>query len=184
MAMLAALATVAGTAVSALGTIAAGKQAEAAAGYEAQQLEIAGDEEQAAAAQERDQIRRKKELALSSLTARAAASGFSASDPTALDLAEDIERYGTVQEQMAMYGGRSRKAGRVAQAEASRMTGRAARQGAAYKAVGIVLSGVGTLADRYNPAGHAKGVPSSGLHYGSGGANSSAVRRTTGTRYG
>jgi hypothetical protein len=167
------IATVAGTVIGAAGQMAAGKQAQAAANYEAQQQEVAAKEEMAAAAHERDQLRRRKELSLSTLQTNAAASGFSATDPTALNLADEIERYGTVQEQMAMYGGSSRAAGRRSQAEAARMSGRAAKQGATYRAVGTVLSGVGTLADRYNPSRQGRSgaaAPSSGLYFGTGGS--------------
>jgi hypothetical protein len=168
--VIAPIATVAGTVLGYQGAMAQGKAAQAAANYEAQQMEMQGKEELAAAGAERDQLRRKKELAQSTLQANAAASGFSATDPTALNLAEDIEEYGTLQEQMAMYGGSSRAAGRKAQAEAARMTGRAAMQGARYKAMGTVLSGVSTLADRYNPTRQVSNAGSSyGTYYGSGG---------------
>lgn len=166
--ILAPIATVAGTVVSYAGTMAAGKSAKAAAEYEAQQQEIAAKEERAAAQRDAEQLRRRKTLALSNLQTNAAASGFSASDPTVLNLAEDISRYGTVQEQMAQYGGESRAAGRRAQAEAARMSGRAAMQGAQYRAIGTVLSGITSLADRYNPSRRAGAGASSPYYYGSG----------------
>lgn len=143
------VATVAGTAVTAAGTIAAGKSAKRAADYEAAQLDIRAKEEQAAAQREAEQLRRRKEVALSTLTANAAASGFTATDPTALQIADDIENYGTMQEQMAMYGGQSRRVGTEAQAEGRRYEGRAALSGAKSKAMGTILGGVTTLADRY-----------------------------------
>lgn len=167
MSTIATVATVAGTAVAVAGAQQEGQARKAMGKYEAQQLEIQADEEQAAAGFERDQIQRKKDLALSTLQTNAAASGFSATDPTALNLAEDIEEYGTLQEQMAMYGGSSRAAGRRAQAEAARMTGNAAARGASYRAAGTVLSGIGTIADRYNPTRQTGAQSSSPYHYGS-----------------
>lgn len=145
------LATVAGTAVAARGTIAEGKAAQVAANYEAQQLDIKGKEEQAAAQREAEQLRRQKNLALSKVTARSAASGFSATDPSTLAISDEIEKYGTVQEQMAMHGGTSRRAGLEAQATAARFEGRQARKASRYKAAGTILSGVSTLASRFNP---------------------------------
>lgn len=149
--MAAILATVGGSAVSAMGTIAAGDAAYESAKYEAAQLDIKAKEEQAQAQQEAKQFREQKERAQSALTARAAASGFSATDPTALALLDELERYGTLQEQMAQYGGKSRRAGTEAQATGVRMTGKAERRGSRYSAAGTILSGIGGGLSKYNP---------------------------------
>mgnify|MGYP001590167554 CR=1 FL=1 len=159
LATIATVATVAGTTVSAAGTIAGGNAANKAAGYEALQLEAKGKEEQAAARVEADQYKRKKELAQSTLQNRAAASGFSATDPTSLNLAEGIEEYGTLQEQMALYGGASRRAGLEGQAAASRWEGKVAKQASRYKAAATILGGISTLASRYNPTATQSDVP-------------------------
>lgn len=143
------LATIAGAGVTAAGTLAAGKSAQQAAEYEAAQLDIKAKEEQAAAQRDAEEYRRRKQFALSKLQTNAAASGFTATDPTALALADEIEQYGTYQQQMAQYGGTSRKAGLEAQAIGRRMEGRAARRGASYGAAGTILSGISSLA-RYN----------------------------------
>ena len=161
--MIATIASIAGTAVSAMGTIAAGKQQQAAANYEAQQLAMKGKEEQAAGQQEAEQYRRQKNLALSSLTNRAAASGFSATDPTALTIGDEISKYGTLQEQMAAYGGRSRRAGYDASAAVARMEGKAARKGSYYSAAATILGGASTLADKYAPKAK---TAQSGYRYG------------------
>lgn len=161
-AAISAITTVASTGVTAAGTIAAGKQQEAAAKFEAQQLEMRAKEEQAAAQREAEQYRRKKDMALSTLQARSASSGFTATDPTTLAIADEIARYGTMQEQMAMYGGKSRRAGNEAQAQAARMEGAAARQGSYYSAAGTILGGISTVANRLN-----KPTPSGGsFRYG------------------
>lgn len=157
---IAAIATVAGSAVSAVGTIAAGNAAKEQADYEAAQLDIKAKEEQAAAQQEAQQLREKKERALSSLTARAAASGFSATDPTALALSDEIERYGTLQEQMAQYGGKSRRAGYEAQATGTRITGQAAKKGSRLSAAGTILGGISSLG-KYGGSVKGGGSPSS-----------------------
>lgn len=176
-------ATIVGTGVSAVGTIAAGRaqarQAQAAglagkqaADYEAAQLEMRGKEEQAAAQREAEEYRRRKELALSTGQARAAASGFSATDPTALALADEIAKYGTLQEQLATYGGTSRRAGLEAAATGERFSGQSAyeaglktaksiRRGSYFDAASTILGGVSTLADKYDRRGRS-GVAAGG----------------------
>lgn len=156
MAALATIATVvstvaglAGSYMQAQGTLAAGKAAQQAAEFEAKQLDIKAKEEQAAAQRDMFDQRREKELALSKLQSNAAASGFSATDPTALALADEIEKYGTYKEQMAMYGGTSRRAGIEAQAAGRRMEGKAARIGSQYSAAGTILGGISTMAGKY-----------------------------------
>lgn len=143
------IAGLAGSVVSAAGTVAAGKAAQQAAEYEAAQLDIKAKEEQAAAQREAEEKKRTKQLALSELQSKAAASGFTATDPTALALVDEITRYGTVQEQMAMYGGESRKAGLEAQAEGRRLEGRAAKAASKTSALATILGGIGTFAGKY-----------------------------------
>lgn len=198
MAELAMVATLASSAVTAAGTIAAGRQAaqigameqqrlqmegnaaKKAAEYRAAQLDVRAKDERAAAQREADQYRRQKELALSKLTTRAAGSGFSATDPTTLALGDEIEEYGTLQEQMARYGGESRAAGARAQAEAALYTGRSAqvanymqgdiayqtgqakKDASYYSAAGTILGGIGQFGQSY-----AKHTPvASGYRYG------------------
>lgn len=165
------IAQVAGTGLTALGTIAAGrnaaaqgKMAQQAADYEAAQLDIRAKEEKAAAQREAREFQRRKEHALSSLQARGASSGFSATDPTALAIADELARYGTLQEQTAQYGGSSRMAGTYAQADARRMAGdMALMEGKAKKsssyltAAGTILGGISDLGKKYNPKAYAYG---------------------------
>jgi hypothetical protein len=166
LAMISAVVGMMGSVVQAQGTIAAGKQAKVAADYEAAQLDIKAKEEQAAAQREGFEHQRKKELALSELTTKSAASGFSATDPTSLALADEIEKYGTVQQQMAMYGGTSRRAGIEAQAEGRRMEGKAAVTGARSAALGTILGGISSMAGKFaQPYGKSSGA-SGGGYYG------------------
>jgi hypothetical protein len=144
MAAISAVLGVVGSLVSAAGTMAAGRAQQQAAEYEAQQLEIKGKEERAAAQREGQEHERKKDLTLSTLQARGATSGFSATDPTSLALADEITKYGTYQQQMAMYGGESRQVGLEAQAEGRRMEGRAAVKGAKFAALGTIIGGAGS----------------------------------------
>jgi hypothetical protein len=156
MAALAAVATVvsaaagmAGSYMQAQGTIAAGKAAKQAADYEAAQLDIKAKEDQAAAQRDAEQHGREKDLALSKLQTNAAASGFSATDPSALAMADEIAKYGTYKEQLTMYGGTSRKAGIEAQAVGRRMEGKAALAGARSQATATILGGISTMAGKY-----------------------------------
>lgn len=160
------IASLAGTVVGMAGQMAAGKAAEAAAEYEAKQHEVAGKEKLALAQREARDLERKKDLALSTLQTNAAGSGFTATDPTALLLARGIDEYGEEQKGMAMYSGRAGKEGSFNQAAAARMSGKAAKQGATYKAFGTLLSGFGTIADRYNPVRQASSSSSSRYFYG------------------
>jgi hypothetical protein len=133
-----------GTIVSAAGTIAAGKAEQAAANYQAAQMDIKAKEEHAAAQREAFQLGRKKKLALSNLQARMAHSGGAGSVDEEL-IADELTEYGTMQEQMAAYGGLSRRQGLEDSAEGLRMTGKAAAAGAKTAAIGQFAGGFGTI---------------------------------------
>jgi len=133
----------AGSAISAKGTIAAGKAEQQVANYQAAQAEVKGKEERAAAQRDAMQYKRQMQLALSKLQNNAAASGFAATDEGTMDIAEEIAKYGTLQQQIAQYGGKSRQKGYQAQAQGLRLSGQAARQGAGYGATGTILAGAG-----------------------------------------
>jgi hypothetical protein len=200
LATIAAIASVASAGVTAVGTIAAGQAArqqgdmeaaflqqqgqaqKQAAEFEAAQLDIKAKDERALAQRERMQIQRQKKLALSSLTARAAGSGFSATDPTALALSDEIEKYGTLQEQFATYGGDVRAnemelgaAGRrfsgqrglesaYTSASIARAGGRAREVGSYFSAGGTILGGISSFADRYGK--RTTSVPKTSYRYG------------------
>lgn len=172
--VIAAVATLASAGVSAYGTIAAGKAQDQAAKYEAAQLDIEAKNRKAESQIEAGEISRRKDLALSNLQANAAASGFSATDPTALAKADEIARYGTFQEQLAQYGGTSQRAGLEAQAEARRFTGKAQRIGSRYSAAGTILGGIGSAAS---------GFSGGGSSFGSGGNSWAATIEPTTPRY-
>jgi hypothetical protein len=152
-----------------------GRYAQQQANFEAKQLKAKALEEHAAAQQEASQYRRKKELALSKLQADAAGSNWSATDASTLALAGEIARYGTVQEQMAMYGGASRRAGYETQAKVTRFNGAseasarfaeadATRSGAKYQVAGTILGGATSLLDRFGDRARPK--QSSAYRYG------------------
>jgi hypothetical protein len=164
LALISAVAGIAGSFISARGTLAAGKAQQQALNYEAAQLDVEAKQKQAEAQIEASQYKRNKDLKLSTLQNEAAASGFSATDPTSLSLADDITKYGTFQEQLAQYGGQVQRAGIEAQAEGRRMTGRAAVIGSRYAAAGTILGGISSMASKFNPS--TAGVSSSSFMYG------------------
>lgn len=169
--MVAMVATAAAGAVSAVGSIAAGNAQAAmaasraafekqAADVEARRLDIRANDEMALAQRDMLQLNRQKNMALSSLQARAASSGFTATDPTTLAIADEIQRYGTLQEQMALFGGTVRADDMRFGADAKRYSGAAGvslasqygdavRQNAAFTAAGTILGTMSSLAGRY-----------------------------------
>lgn len=149
MAELALLATIAGTIMQASGQMAAGKAAQKAADFEAAQLDIKAKEERAAAQRESEQYEHQTKLALSELQSKGAAGGFTATDPTALALADEITKYGTFQQQMVAYGGESRGQGLESQAAGRRYEGAAKAAAAKGGAAATLLSGFGGLAKGY-----------------------------------
>lgn len=134
--------TIAGAAISAQGQKASARAQQRALDYQAKQLEIQAKEEQAAAQHQVFEKRREKQMALSALQSRGAAGGFETTDPTGLQIGEEIAKYGTLQEMMAAYGGRSRRAGLEAEAVGRRAEGASIVQGAKSAAMGTLIGGV------------------------------------------
>lgn len=159
MAMLAAIAPIAqviGAGVSALGTIAAGRSQREAGEWQAREYERQADSERATAQVEAEGRQRQSRLLQSRLQTVGAASGFSATDPTALNLTGEIERQGRLQADMATYAGEDRATGLRSQGAMSIYGGQAAETGAMYRAAGTILGGIGGLArygDTRSPGG-------------------------------
>lgn len=150
MAELALAATVIGGAVSAAGTLAAGKSAKEAQYFKAAQEDQAAQESRAASQRQALEKRRMTGLALSKVQAGAAASGAGAADPGIIKIASDIAGRGEYQALTDMYTGENRARGLEDMAMGDRMTGDAARTGSYYKAAGTLLSTGGSFYDRYN----------------------------------
>jgi hypothetical protein len=173
LASLPAIATAVGTGVSAIGTLASGKAQQQQLtqqglaekemrDFNATQLIAKGKEEVAASQQDAAQYKRNKDLALSTIQNRAAAGGFTATDPTAMAIADEVDKYGSLQEKMALWGGLSRRAGLEGQAAGERFTGESAyasaiqsgknaRKASYFDAASTILGGVSTLASKYDP---------------------------------
>jgi hypothetical protein len=146
------IAMIASTAMTAAGTIAAGNQQRAAGRWQQQESERQSRAERAGAQREAEQIERRRDLASARLQTSAAASGFSATDPTALLINDEIQRYGTYQARMSQYGGEDRATGLEAQGAMARFSGDAAASGSRLRAVSTVLDGISGL-NRYRNTG-------------------------------
>lgn len=131
---------VGGTAVSALGQLAAGRSARAAANFEAAQLEQSAKAEQAMASREAEQRRKEKNLVIS----RARAVGAAGGGGLDYDLLGALEEEGELRARDAVFSGEETAQGRLAQAGARRAEGRAASTAAFYGAGSSVLSQAGT----------------------------------------
>lgn len=155
---------VVGSAVSAGGTImggnaaaAAGQSAQQAQNFKAQQEDMAAQESRAASQRSALDKGRETTLLLSTLQARAAASGGGASDVGVLNLAGDIAGRGEYESLMDMYRGENRARGLEDTAIGSRLSGEAAaaegkaKQSASYlSAAGTIIGGAGSAYRTYN----------------------------------
>lgn len=152
-----------GTVVSAMGTIASGKaQAQAAqtqaqmAMYQAKQEDRKAQTERAAAQRSAIEERREGRFALSTLQARAAASGGGAADPTVIALGESIagrSEYGAL---METYKGEDKARGWEDQAILHRMQAGAfnaqasgATAGSSLSAAGTIIGGLGSAFSKF-----------------------------------
>ena len=139
-----------GTLGSASAQSAAGKAQQQAANYKAAQEGQQATQAIAAGQQNMFQQQRKTALTQSSLVARAAADGGSATDPTVLTLGQDIAGRGEINALDALWQGQDKATGLQAQANADRYNGAVAKQGADMASTGTLLSGAGTLFSRFS----------------------------------
>jgi hypothetical protein len=158
-----ALVSLVGTAVSAMGTIAAGNAQQQAAQAQAQmnqfkakQHDAAAAESRAAAQREALEHRKAGELAQSQLQARAAADGGTATDVTPLNLGGGIASKASYGALMANYKGENRARGLEDQATLDRMAaaaalaeGEAKQTASMFSAAGTVISGLGSAYSLY-----------------------------------
>lgn len=135
------LASGAGTLGSASAQSAAGKAQQQAANYKAAQEDQQATQAIAAGQQNMFQQQRKTALTQSTLTARAAADGGTATDPTVLSLSQDIAGRGEINALDALWQGQDKATGLQAQASADRYNGAVAQQGADLTSTGTLLSG-------------------------------------------
>ncbi len=139
------VAMVGGTLLSSAGAIQAGKQEQAAANYQAAQLEASGKAEMASSQRKALEERRRSDMAISRAKAVGAASGGGQD----LNLIGAIEEEGTYNTLVAEWEGKERMSGRNAQAAASRVEGKNARKASVLKAGSTLLDGAYSFMDKY-----------------------------------
>jgi hypothetical protein len=152
LALISTIASAVGTVVSVIGSIQQGQAQQEMANYRAKLAEMRGKEEFAAGQRRMMQERRRKELALSSLQARAAASGGDTTDPTVVNLGAGLEQEGEFRALTEFYKGENAKRGYQDAAAAARFEGEQAASASLWKAGGTLLSGVGSFASNYDKA--------------------------------
>jgi hypothetical protein len=141
--------TMASSLVSATSTIAGGNAAVAEAEYKAKQLRQQAAESRAGAQREAVEYRRKGELALSALQARAAASGGGATDATIVNLATGIGGRSEYQALAAMATGENQALGYEGAAQAEIASAEAKKKGAKLTALGTILGGAAEAGEQF-----------------------------------
>lgn len=140
---------VAGSALSAGGTI-LGSNAEAKAlRREAAQLEVNAGLERASSQRRMIEEKRSATLANSRALALAAASGASADDPTIVNLMAGIEGEGEYRALTALYEGETQAQGMEDQARQNRVAAKATKKAGMIKAAGTILSAGSSIYDRF-----------------------------------
>lgn len=156
---LAPIVALAGTAVSAAGTIMGARAQASALEYQAAVARQKGMAEKAAAQRDSLDTSRKTQFALSTLQARSAASGAGADDPTVASLAGDIAGRGFYQSALQMWQGEEAQWGAETQARGEEATASAYKTYGTMSALGTILGGAGSLLGKY---GGSLGLGSSG----------------------
>lgn len=134
-----------GTILGTLGAIQQGNAANAAAQYNAQQLEARGKAENAAAQREAEEQNRQKELMLSRARLVGAASGGGQD----IALMGAIEEDGTMKSLNALWEGEEAEKGRKSQAAAERFDGGQAKKAGMLKGLSILGEGTASIYEKY-----------------------------------
>lgn len=134
-------ALVAGTAITAGGTLMQGQAAKEAAAFESAQMERNAQIEAAASQRQAIEDRRQAELQMSRARAVAAASGGTATDIGVTEIMSRIDREGEFNALTSLYSGKESAIGLQQQAAGARFQGKAASKASKIQAVGTVLSG-------------------------------------------
>lgn len=134
-----------GTILGTFGAIQQGNAANAAAQYNAQQLEARGKAENAAAQREAEEQNRQKELMLSRARLVGAASGGGQD----IALMGAIEEDGTMKSLNALWEGEEAEKGRKSQAAAERFDGAQAKKAGMLKGLSILGEGTASIYEKY-----------------------------------
>ena len=138
--------TVASTAIGAAGQMAAGRNAAAMGQYQSQEYAQQGETATATAQRAMEEERRKTGLVESTLQARAAGGGGSATAPSTLNVGGQIARRGEYNALMDLSQGENQQAGLTNQGQAAAYGGQIAQQGDTYSAIGTIAGGAGSFA--------------------------------------
>jgi hypothetical protein len=139
----------AGTILSTVSSISGGRSDDAAARFQAKQMEQQAGQERAASQREAIEERRKARFAESRALAVSAASGAGASDPTVLDIMGDLESEGEYRALTALFNGEERARGLEMGASAKRYEGATAKRSGYMKAGSTILGGGYSLLEKY-----------------------------------
>ena len=138
--------TVISAGVGAAGTLAAGNNAVAMGQYQAKEYEQQGETATATAQRAAEEERRKTGLVESTLQARAAGGGASATAPSTLNVAGDIARRGEYNALMDLSQGENQQSGLTNMGQAAQYSGKIAQIGDTYSALGTIAGGAGSFA--------------------------------------
>lgn len=153
MAALGAIVGLAGSVVSAAGTVAAGKAQMEQAKAQAEMQKREAVEEQARYQRGSMQANTERDLVLSKQRTAAAASGFSAQDPSASESWQNIYNEGTYNASMYSYTGKRNKAYGIYQGKLTEWAGERAYEGSKLAAFGTVLGGIGGFFNSFGGGG-------------------------------
>lgn len=140
---------VAGTALSAGGSIIGANSEAKELRREAAQLEAGAGRERASSHRAAMEEKRQARLAASRGLALAAASGGGADDPTVVNLLAGIEGEGEYRALSALYEGDQTALGMEAEAAARRRGAKSTKKAGLVKAAGTILSSGASMYDRY-----------------------------------
>jgi hypothetical protein len=140
---------IAGTALSAGGSIIGGNSQSKALKSEATQFDASAGQYRASSQREAMDETRQGDLSASRVLALAAASGAGASDPTVINLIGNLSGESQYRALTALYNGDQK--GRAAEAEAAsrRAEAKGAKTAGILKAAGSIISSGSSLYDRY-----------------------------------
>lgn len=141
-----------------------GIEADRAASYTADSLDVSGGQAVAASQRTAQEEERRAKLLQSRAQAVAAASGAGASDPTVVDIISQIAGQGAYRSQIALYDGLEQQRLLRAKADAARYQGKSAR---VASEIGAITSAGKTFFDKYGGGGpSASNAPMSGGAFG------------------
>ena len=138
--------TVASAGLGAAGTMAAGNNAAAMGRYQAEEYAQQGETATAIGQRSMEDQRRQTALVQSTLQARAAGGGGSATAPSTLNVSGDIAKRGEYNALMDLSKGQDQQAGLENQGQAALYGGKIAQQGDTMSALGTIAGGAGSFA--------------------------------------